>query len=77
MPKNPRNYREEYDEYHGKPKQVKNRAARNKARSKSGLKKGDAREVDHKTPLSKGGGNGKGNTRITTRSANRKKYNKG
>jgi len=76
MPKNPRNYKEEYKGYHGKPAQIANRAARNKARAESPLKKGDPREVDHKKPLSKGGGNGKGNTRVTTRSANRHKYNK-
>ena len=76
MPKNPRNYREEYDTYHGKPKQKKNRAARNKARKESGLKKGDKREVDHKKPLSKGGSSKKSNTNITSRTKNRKKYNK-
>ena len=71
-----RNYGKEYRTYHGKPAQISNRAARNKARADSGLKKGDGREVDHKVPLSKGGGKGKGNTRVTTRSANRRKYNK-
>ena len=76
MPKNPRNYKEEYREYHGKPEQIDNRAKRNKARRESGLKKGDGKEVDHKTPLSKGGGNSKGNTSITSRTSNRKKYNK-
>ena len=72
----PRNYKKEYKEYHGKPKQIADRAARNKARADKDLKKGDGKEVDHKKPLSKGGGNGKGNLRVTTRSANRKKYNK-
>ena len=76
MPKNPRNYKEEYEKYHGTPEQIKNRAARNKARADKGLENGDGKEVDHKKPLSKGGGNGKGNTRVTTRSVNRKKYNK-
>jgi len=76
MPKSPRNYKEEYKGYHGKPAQIANRAARNKARADSPLKKGDPREIDHKKPLSKGGGNGKSNTRVTTRSANRRKYNK-
>jgi len=71
-----RNYRKEYDEYHGKPAQVKNRAKRNGARKKLGLKKGDPREVDHKTPLSKGGGNGKKNLRAVSRGANRKKGSK-
>jgi len=76
MPKKVRDYKEEYRKYHGKPEQVKKRAERNKARSDMDLKKGDGKEVDHKKPLSKGGGNGKGNLRVTTRTANRKKYNK-
>lgn len=76
MPKNPRNYKKEYNEYHGKPSQIANRASRNKARADKGLKKGDGREVDHKKPLSKGGGGNKANLRVTTRTANRRKYNK-
>lgn len=76
MPRKKRNYRKEYDEYHGKPGQRKNRAARNRARRKMGLAKGDPREVDHKVPLSKGGSNGKKNLRVTSRAANRKKGNK-
>jgi len=76
MPKYPRDYKKEYKDFHGKPKEIKNRASRNKARAEKGLKKGDGKEVDHKKPLSKGGGNGKGNTRVTTQKANRKKYNK-
>lgn len=68
-----RNYRKEYDSYHSKPKQKKNRAARNTARKRSGLKVGDKREVDHKRPLSKGGSNGRKNTRVVSRSTNRKK----
>lgn len=71
-----RNYRKEYDSYHSKPKQKKNRAARNAARKRSGLKVGDKREVDHKRPLSKGGSNGRKNTRIVSRSTNRKKGSK-
>ncbi len=68
-----RDYRKEYRDFHGKPTQIANRAARNKARSDSGLKKGDSREVDHKKALSKGGSNSKSNTRVTSRSANRHK----
>ena len=71
-----RNYRKEYDSYHSTPKQKKNRAARNAARKRSGLKVGDKREVDHKRPLSKGGSNGRKNTRIVSRSTNRKKGSK-
>lgn len=76
MPKNPRNYKQEYQQYHGKPAQIANRAARNKARADLGLKKGDGKEVDHRKPLSKGGSRGKSNLRVTSRTANRSKYNK-
>ncbi len=71
-----RDYKKEYRDFHGKPSEIKKRAARNKARRDKGLKKGDGREVDHKKPLSKGGGNAKGNLRVITKRANRKKYNK-
>jgi len=76
MPRKKRDYKEEYKEYHGKPSQIKNRAARNKARREKELSKGDGKEVDHKKPLSKGGGSSKKNLEVTTRTANRKKYNK-
>lgn len=75
-----RNYKKEYKDYHSKPTQKKNRAARNKARSeaeKAGqVKKGDGKEVDHIKPLSKGGSNTKKNRRVVSRSTNRKKGNK-
>ena len=71
-----RNYRKEYDEYHGKPEQRRNRSNRNKARRKVGLKRGDPREVDHKRPLSKGGSNGRSNLRITSKRTNRVKGNR-
>ena len=70
-----RNYKKEYAQYHGKPEQVRNRSLRNMARRKMGLKKGDAREVDHKTPLDKGGSNSKSNLRAVSEKENRKKYN--
>ena len=59
----------------------KKRAVRAQARTaaiKSGALKGksDPREVDHKTPLSKGGGNGKGNIRVMSQAANRRKYDR-
>ena len=72
MPKK-RNYKKEYADYHGKPAAKKNRAAANSARRKVGLKVGDPREVDHKKPMSKGGGNGKKNLRVVSRKTNRKK----
>lgn len=68
-----RDYAREYREYHSKPEQKKNRAARNKARKESGLKKGDGKEVDHIKPLSKGGSNCKSNRRVVSRATNRKK----
>jgi len=71
--KRKRNYRREYDTYHSKRKQKKNRAKRNTARRRSGLKVGDPREVDHKRPLSRGGGNGRRNLRVVSRRTNRRK----
>ncbi len=71
----PRNYRNEYDAYQGKPEQIKKRAMRNAARSemekKGVVSKGDGKDVDHKTPIAKGGGNGSGNLRAVPKSANR------
>lgn len=74
MPRRKRNYRKEYDTYHAKSKQKKNRAKRNAANRT--MKPGPGKEVDHKRPLSKGGGNGKKNLRVVTRTANRKKGSK-
>lgn len=68
-----RDYKKEYKNYHSKPEQKKNRAKRNAARKKMGLKVGDPREVDHKKPLSQGGGNSKSNLRVVSRTTNRKK----
>lgn len=70
-----RDYKKEYAEYHGTPGQRLNRSRRNAARRALGLKKGDSREVDHETPLSKGGSNGKNNLRAVSKKTNRKKYN--
>ena len=79
-----RDYKREYRMYHGKPEQIKNRTKRNGARAKinaSRKRRGlpplkRTQEVDHKRPLSKGGGNGRGNTRVVSRKSNRRKYNK-
>ena len=47
-----RNYRSEYDNYHARPEQKKNRASRNAARAamtKAGkVKKGDGKDVTHR-----------------------------
>lgn len=72
MPKK-RDYKLEYKRDHSSPQAKANRAARNTARRQSSLKKGDSREIDHIKPLSKGGGNGKSNRRIVSRTTNRKK----
>ena len=70
-----RNYRSEYDNYQGTPEQIKNRTKRNKARremEKAGkVHKGDGKDVDHRTPMAKGGGNVKSNLRVVPKSANR------
>jgi hypothetical protein len=75
MAKKPRDYKSEYANYQGKPEQIKNRSERNQARAimvKKGVAhKGDGLDVDHSKPIAKGGGNGKGNLRMKTKSANR------
>jgi len=73
MAEKPRNYKQEYRDYHGRPEQIKERAQRNAARDKMGLKVGDPREVDHKNPISNGGSNRKDNLRAVSRSTNRGK----
>lgn len=69
----PRNYGREYSSYQGKPEQIKNRAKRNAARRKlaktGAVRKGDGMDVDHKRGI--GAGNGRGNLRVQTKSANR------
>jgi hypothetical protein len=56
----PRNYRKEYDNYHSKPKQKKNRATLNAARAimekKGKVRKGDGKDVDHPKGVEKGNG---------------------
>ena len=68
-----RDYKREYETYHSKPAQRRNRSERNKARRIMGLQIGDKREVDHIKPLSKGGGFDRSNQKITSRTTNRKK----
>lgn len=52
MAKKPRNYKNEYQAYQGKPEQIKRRASRNAARAemiKAGkAAKGDGKDVNHK-----------------------------
>lgn len=48
-----RNYRKEYDNYQGRPEQVKRRTARNAARRKAMKKKmvrkGDGKDINHRS----------------------------
>ena len=75
--KRDRDYDKEYREYHAKPEQKKNRAARNTARAQAGLKRGDGKEVDHITALSNGGSKtSKSNRRVVSRTTNRRKGSK-
>lgn len=70
----------EYDKFHSSEKAKKDRAARNNARrqaiSEGRVSKGDSKEIDHKTPLSKGGSNARSNQRVVSRTTNRKKGKK-
>mgnify|MGYP003645902887 CR=1 FL=1 len=71
----PRPYKKEYAQYGGTAIQKKRRAERNAARNallKEGkVHKGDGMDVDHITPISKGGTNKGGNLRIQSAHANR------
>jgi hypothetical protein len=70
-----RNYSREYQTYQGTEEQKKNRAKRNAARRtlmrEGKVSKGDGKDVDHKTPISKGGGNGKSNLRVVDSNKNK------
>lgn len=70
-----RDYKKEYRNYHGKPKQRKERAARTRARElmkkKGKVRKGDGKDIDHKKPLRSGGSNGINNLRVREKSNNR------
>lgn len=69
-----RNYKAELQwEHENKPNRVKDRAARNSARSKLGLEVGDPRHADHKKPLTEGGSKGLNNLHAIMGSANLKK----
>ena len=65
-----------YDKaYNARPEQVKKREMRNQARAelmKDGkVKKGDGKDVDHKTMLDGNGTNAKGNLRVVDKTTNR------
>lgn len=52
-------------------KRVKNNQARRLMEKEGRVKKGDGKDVDHKTPLRSGGGNSRSNLRVMDRSKNR------
>ena len=65
-----------YDKaYNARPEQVKKREMRNAARAELArdgkVKKGDGKDVDHKTMLDGNGTNGKENLRVVSREQNR------
>jgi hypothetical protein len=65
-----------YDKaYNAKPDQVEKRVKRNQARAelaKDGkVSKGDGKDVNHKTPLKRGGTNAKSNLEVTNQKSNR------
>ena len=70
-----RNYRKEYDNYHSKPEQKKNRASRNTARRKAAaagrVSKGDGKDVHHKDGNPRN--NSRKNLQVLKKSTNRRK----
>jgi hypothetical protein len=70
-----RDYKTEYQKYHGTPEQIKNRTERTTARRQANAagitSKGDGKDLDHKTPLSKGGTSAKSNLRVVDKGSNR------
>jgi hypothetical protein len=77
MPANPRNYKQEYDRYHSKDDQIKNRASRNKARRSVVKAKGKAavkgKDVDHKDGNPRN--NSLANLRLQSKHVNRRRLN--
>lgn len=75
MKKNAKKRSVQQRKYNSTPEAKKARAARNKARrqaEKEGkVKKGDGKDIDHKTPLRNGGSNAKSNQRVRSAKANR------
>ena len=70
-----RDYKAEYANDHGKPEQIKKRAARVKARrimeKEGAVTKGDGKDVDHKKPLRAGGTTSRSNLRVRSVKSNR------
>jgi hypothetical protein len=73
-PADKRNYRHEYDEYQGKPEQIKHRDERNAARAAAEKAAGGKKlsgDVAHKVPLARGGRNTSANERVESVAKNR------
>jgi hypothetical protein len=77
LPANPRNYKQEYDRYHSKDDQIKNRASRNKARRAVAKAKGKSavkgKDVDHKDGNPQN--NSLANLRLQSKHVNRRRLN--
>ena len=73
MPEKKRDYKKEYQNYQGKPDQIKKRASRNAARREmmadGKVKKYDGKDVDHKNGNAHD--NSKSNLRVQSKSQNR------
>lgn len=74
-----RNYRKEYDDYHGTPEQKKRRTERNRdrkaAEKRLGKKALEGKEVDHQN-APRTGSLARSKTRVISKTANRKKQPK-
>ena len=70
-----RDYKREYNSYHAKPEQKKNRASRNKARtllsSTGRVRKGDGKDIDHRDGNPRN--NSKSNLSVVSKRRNRSK----
>jgi hypothetical protein len=70
-----RDYKKEYLKFHSRPEEIKNRTERTTARRQANAagitSKGDGKDLDHKTPLSKGGTSAKSNLRVVDKGSNR------
>ena len=76
MPKEKRDYKDEYKRYHGKPRQRHERSLRNQARAmlkKAGRITRRDQEADHRESLKNGGSNRLSNLQVLSRHANRVK----
>ena len=75
MAERKRDYKHEYQSYHASEEQKKNRAQRNAARreleKKGVVKKGDGKDVAHKTAIKNGGGNSRTNLTVQSVATNR------